>query len=205
MRKAYIGLVTRYPWLALLLVMAPAVLLGLELRHFGLDASARALLLEGDPDQLYYWNTRQVFGSDEYMILAYEDENLLTPAGARELESLIDDLRGIDVKSDDAGGGVIDSVFSLLDIPILSEESAEHETYEQRKDWTRFWLVPVDRCNVNGAGDPHLDAIGGKRRAGQPRDLDLVPLEQARQQRDYARIDCRVGESRACLGAEHEP
>ena len=31
------------------------------------------------------------------------------------------------------------------DIPILSEESAEHDAYERRKEWDRFWLVdPLD-------------------------------------------------------------
>ena len=31
------------------------------------------------------------------------------------------------------------------DIPILSEESGEHDAYERRKEWDRFWLVdPLD-------------------------------------------------------------
>ena len=59
--------------------------------------------IENDPDVLFYDRMKEVFGNDEFFIIAFEKENLFTPENLRLLKNLTDDLAGIkgirDIKS----------------------------------------------------------------------------------------------------------
>jgi 3'(2'), 5'-bisphosphate nucleotidase len=67
----------------------------------------------------------EVYGNDDFGVEAKEDESPLTMADKRAHEIIVDTL-------------------GQTNFPILSEEGS-HTPYEERSNWTRFWLVdPLD-------------------------------------------------------------
>jgi hypothetical protein len=59
--------------------------------------------IENDPDVLFYDRMQEVFGNDEFFIIAFQKENLFTPENLHLLKNLTEDLAGIkgirDIKS----------------------------------------------------------------------------------------------------------
>ena len=52
-------------------VAAGTAFFGSHLGRFSLDATTDSLVLQSDPDLAFYNATREVFGSDEYVIVAF--------------------------------------------------------------------------------------------------------------------------------------
>ena len=49
---------------------AGLIFFGYNLKNFRMDASSDSLILENDADLKYYEATRELFGSDDYIVLA---------------------------------------------------------------------------------------------------------------------------------------
>jgi hypothetical protein len=82
-------------------------------RYFELDASGESLILENDPSLNYYRQIAQKYASDDFVVIAYKpDSDLLSAASIRTIRALRDDLLALDN---------IDSVVSILDVPIIYE------------------------------------------------------------------------------------
>ncbi len=52
--------------------------------------------LENDPDETFYENFKEVFGNDEFFVIAFEKENLFTASNLSLLQEITDDLEGIE-------------------------------------------------------------------------------------------------------------
>lgn len=109
--ELYKKLVIDRPWLALAVVLLFCVLAASQARNFQIDASADALVLEGDEDLEFYRGVVKRFGSSEFLILAYElSHPIMSDQTLESLDALVKDLSGVD--------GVT-SVTSILDVPLL--------------------------------------------------------------------------------------
>lgn len=99
------------PWLVfVLLALLVAVSLS-QAQKFRVDASADALVLEGDEDLEFYRGVIKKFGSSEFLLLAYElSEPIMSDATLNALDLLVEDLRQIEGTA---------SVVSILDVPLL--------------------------------------------------------------------------------------
>lgn len=87
-------------------------LLATQARHFSLDASAEALLLEDDQDLALFRETAERYGAQDFLVMTYTPPvPLFTESSLNGLESLRNDLRQIQG---------VDSVLTVLDVPLLS-------------------------------------------------------------------------------------
>jgi predicted RND superfamily exporter protein len=117
-----------------------------------LDASSDALLLKDDPVLRVYDKSRLVFGSDDYVIVAFEAEDVFAPENVRLLAALTRKFRAISgvesvlsltterlLLSPPAGGGPLALLAGKpvyldspeCDLDLAREELCGHEVYSQ--------------------------------------------------------------------------
>ena len=107
----YYHLVFKQSSLVLVLVSFMVLLAAYYALDFELDASAESLVLENDNSLEYYRQTREQYGTDEFLIITYTPDNdLLSKESLKGIESLRDQLLKIDS---------VESVVSILDVPII--------------------------------------------------------------------------------------
>lgn len=73
-------------------VVAGTIFFGLHLKKFSLDATTDSLILQNDPDLKFYNKTREIFGSDEYVIVAFSARDTLSPENIKFIETLSSEL-----------------------------------------------------------------------------------------------------------------
>jgi hypothetical protein len=99
------------PLFVLVLLAIAAAFFGWQATHVRIDASADALVLEGDEDLDFYREVAQRYSAREWLVIAYQPKQpLLSDVSLAALAALVDDLQAIE--------GVY-SVMSLLDVPLL--------------------------------------------------------------------------------------
>lgn len=108
----YQRILTGYTLWVLIGLVLVIGLLATQARHFSLDASADALLLEDDEDLALFRETAERYGAQDFLVMTYTPPtSLFSDASLAGLEDLRDDLR-------DLRG--VDSVLTVLDVPLLS-------------------------------------------------------------------------------------
>ncbi|MCB1701163.1 MAG: MMPL family transporter [Pseudomonadales bacterium] len=108
---AYERLVLRHPWLVLGLV---AVLVGgfaTQMQKIKLDASADALMLQGDPSLEFYRDISAEYSSEEFLLITWQPRSpLLSDESLEPLRRMADELRLLEGVS---------SVVTVWDVPLL--------------------------------------------------------------------------------------
>ena len=126
----YQNTVLNNPKSIFLLLIITLLSFGYFTKDFKLDASSDTLLIEGDPDLKYLKEITERYGSKEYLVLTY------TPNEVMVSESSINNLLSLKYKIQSLGW--VDSVITLLDIPLLnnSEEPLQErlESFKTLKD-----------------------------------------------------------------------
>jgi predicted RND superfamily exporter protein len=109
---SYQKVVIERPYIALSFVLLIVVFFALQTPNFRLDASAEALVLEHDEDLQYYRITREIYGSDDFLIVTYSPpQDLLSPTSLANLQTLRDELSQLER---------VTSVLTILDVPLLN-------------------------------------------------------------------------------------
>lgn len=111
--KVFDATVLRFPAVILLITAGLAVFSYIHAQEFRLDASSDAIVLESDPDLRYYDDTREIFGTDDYVIIT------VTPP---EGTSLIDDVvltRLGELTAEFEAMDDVESVTSILNVPLF--------------------------------------------------------------------------------------
>lgn len=107
---------------------------GYNIRHFRMDASSDSLVLENDADLKYYETTRELFGSDDYIILTLSSERgVFSDDILHSIEALSRDLAQLPST---------DSVNSILTVPLF--ESPKVSLVEMGSGYTTLLM---DRCD----------------------------------------------------------
>lgn len=120
--RIYNRLVIRRPVVTLLIIALLLGLLGWHAVDFRLDASADSLVLENDPGLRLYRELRQVYGSDDALIISYTPEaEIFTSETLDRLRRLRDDLAQLDR---------VASVTSILDVPLLDSPRITYSDLE---------------------------------------------------------------------------
>jgi predicted RND superfamily exporter protein len=91
----YRATVLRFPWLALLAVFGVVAAFAAFLPGFKLDVSSDAIILEKDPALRVYDASRLIFGSDDYVLVAYRSEDVFSERNIARLSALTRDLAAI--------------------------------------------------------------------------------------------------------------
>ena len=110
--RIYDKTVMAYPIPILVLVAALAAFFGYQAQYFTLDASSDAIVLENDSDLKYYDETREIFGSDDYVFITLKPANgdLFSPDTLEPMGEMLDKLAAL---SD------VESVTSILNVPLF--------------------------------------------------------------------------------------
>ena len=81
-------------------------------QNLKLDASAESIVLKNDPDLRYYRAIRDIYGSDDFLVITYTPfDDLLSQTSLAGLKALRNDLRQLKRVS---------SVVTILDVPLLN-------------------------------------------------------------------------------------
>src|SRR5210317_2066808 len=112
----YQNSILKNPRSILILLILALLGFGYYSKDFRLDASSETLLIEGDPDLAYLKEVTNRYGSKEFLILTYTpNEGMISDASINNLLSLKYKIQSLDW---------VDSVITLLDIPLLDNSDA---------------------------------------------------------------------------------
>jgi predicted RND superfamily exporter protein len=112
----YQNTVLKNPKSIFILLLITLLSFGYFSKDFRLDASSDTLLIEGDPDLEYLKEVTERYGSKEFLIITYSpNEGMVTESSINNLLSLKYKIQSLDW---------VDSVITLLDIPLLSNSEA---------------------------------------------------------------------------------
>ena len=110
--RYYKNTVIERPAITLLVFLLVVIFFGYHGPDLKLDASAESIVLENDPDLRYHRAIREVYGSDDFVIITYTPfDDLLSPTSLAGLKALRNDLRQLERVS---------SVVTILDVPLLN-------------------------------------------------------------------------------------
>jgi len=110
LRNLYNQLLHRPKWVLGLTLICIA-LLGIQIRHLDVDASAESLVLEDDLDLKYAREITNRYETSDSLVITYTpNQDLLSPATLADLAALKKELLALEF---------VDSVTSLLDVPLL--------------------------------------------------------------------------------------
>ncbi len=110
--RLYKTMVIERPGFSLALFLVIAVFFGYHGQNLKLDASAESIVLENDPDLQYYRDIREVYGSDDFLVIPYTPvDDLLSPTSLANLKALRDELKTLQR---------VASVLTILDVPLLN-------------------------------------------------------------------------------------
>ncbi len=117
--RLYDKTVLQYPWFFLLVAFGVFGFFAYHVKDFSLDASSESIVLENDSDLRYYSDTREIFGSDDYIFVT------VTPAAGEDLFSdknlkVIGDMSKEFLQIED-----VESVTSILNVPLFHSPDVE--------------------------------------------------------------------------------
>ena len=100
------------PVVALGLVLIPVAFFASYVPDLKLDASAESIILEHDEALKYYRASREIYGSDDFLIVVYTPhDDLFAPSSLAHLKQLRDELAGMDS---------VETVLTILDVPLVN-------------------------------------------------------------------------------------
>ncbi|RLQ20467.1 RND family transporter [Seongchinamella sediminis] len=107
----YATLVLRFPWLSLLLVALLVAGFASQIPRIKLDASADALMLQGDPSLETYREISKRYSSEDFLLITWQPPGpLLADASLLPLKAMAEELRALPGVS---------SVVTVWDVPLL--------------------------------------------------------------------------------------
>lgn len=135
--RLYDRTVLTHPVITLLVVLAAAIIAGLRMDQFQLDASPDTLVMEGDESFEYYQQTYRRFETtDDFLVVSYQPEgDLFSPGAINRLKQLRDDLMAIEG---------INQSNSILDVPLLHSPDMTLMTVSEHMKTLQGDDVPLD-------------------------------------------------------------
>ncbi|TPW21021.1 MAG: transport protein [Elusimicrobia bacterium] len=121
--ELYDAAILRRPLLSLALTGAVIALCGFYVKDFRLDASSDQLVLEHDPDVVYYRELSERFGNGDFVVVTYTPkEDLFSDPSLERLKRLREALKSLPR---------VASVVTILDAPLLKNPAG---TLKELKD-----------------------------------------------------------------------
>ena len=109
--QKYLNLVVNKPLYVIAAVLVLAVYLGLNVKHFRMDASADSLVVEGDADLEFSREINNRYGTGEFVFITF------TPDGPLFTESALGTLKNLKADLENIPG--VASVDSIFTVPLL--------------------------------------------------------------------------------------
>ena len=110
--RLYQKVVIDHPVISLVVLFILVAFFAAYAPNFKLDASSESIVLENDLDLRYYRETREIFGSDDFLIITYTPfTDLLSETSLDGLQALRDQLAKLPY---------VQSVITILDVPLVN-------------------------------------------------------------------------------------
>lgn len=121
--RLYDRVVLGMPLPFIFLFLGTTIFFALQLKNFKMDASSDSVVLENDKDLRYYDDTRQVFGSDDYVVLTVTPpgDDIFTATVIETLQAMVAELEAIDT---------VQSVVSILSVPLFESTPKKLSIYQ---------------------------------------------------------------------------
>ena len=111
MENIYLSLINKYTNVTLLFLLIIICFFAYSTKNFQLDASSDTLILEQDEDLKKYRKVINDYGSSDFLIVTFSDENkILTDKNLEQIKLFVDEV--IKFKW-------VESVQSIFDVPLL--------------------------------------------------------------------------------------
>ena len=108
--------VLSFPRLMVAVLVLALCFFAWQARHFSIDASADALLLENDQDLQIYRSSLKRYGTGDFLVVTYDPTgDLFSKDSLTHLATLRDELAEV---------SSVESIFSLLEVPLLTSSGA---------------------------------------------------------------------------------
>lgn len=185
----------RYPRVVLFCCLILSIALMTGLRQFSFDASADTLVVEGDPALAQYSEMTALFSGDDFIVLTYSREDVLSDTALAEIDRLQQRLRALPG---------IRSTYSILDAPLIESPPVPLEHIAEDYRTLRHSDVDVALARIELTTSPlisdYLIARNGQSTAITATLKRDEMLDLLREARDEAR---RRGESRSTAEAAY--
>ncbi len=139
-------IVLDHPKMVLIAILIFMAFLTVQAKNFQLDASADTLILEDDQDLR---NTREVikrYGEQDFVVVTYTPkDDLLSPASLEHITKLQNELAALQG---------IDSVLSLLDVPLLESPPIPIKELATTKITLRSAQVDLSKARIEFQNSP---------------------------------------------------
>ena len=123
--KVYVRVVLGHPTVILILLSLLLLFFSYHAKDFKLDASPDTLLLEDDKDLKIFREIVERYGTKELLVVTFTPhEDLFSDGSLQLLKKLRDRLRPLDR---------VDSVVTILDIPLLETSDVELSDITEEK------------------------------------------------------------------------
>jgi hypothetical protein len=213
-----------HPIIWLTIVSLVALCAAWQTRNFAFDASSDTLVVQGDPGLETYREMAQIFGGDEFLILAWRPKS--TPHFSRDA---LDKLAALQSEVTAVDG--VASVLSVLDVPLIQSPplsienmASEYRTLRDvdtdlvlaKKELTssvlfRDYLISKDGTSsvlrIDLVQDKRLMALQEEIDGAADRPIDINDVEESYRQARLAFVERRqalVDEIRL-IRLQHEP
>lgn len=186
----------RFPRLVLVFVSVLAALAALQVGDFRFDASSDTLVVEGDPDLEKFRAVAETFGGEDFLFMTFApaDGDPVSEASVQTLANLVAQLRDVEG---------IQSVFSILDAPLLKSPPVELQALRQGFPTLQSPETDRDLARKELSNSPFFrELLITSKGDASALKLDLKPfgpLEAARQALDQASSQAEVEAARSML------
>ena len=118
--KSLTSVSVRKPIVVLIAMLALVVACSIYIPNLNIDASPDSLMLESDPDLMYYREVHREYGTDEYIIVGFKpNKKMLEPDNIEYIEELSNQFKNING---------ISGVTSLSNVPLLLQLKEDEKT-----------------------------------------------------------------------------
>jgi hypothetical protein len=135
--RIYDRTILQYPWFFVLAAFGAFIFFGFYIKNFSLDASSESIVLENDSDLRYYSQTREIFGSDDYIFVTVtppEGTDLFSDKVVNSIEAMSKEFTAMPD---------VESVTSILNVPLF--HSPEVQFFQMASQYKTI-LTGADRA-----------------------------------------------------------
>ncbi|MFC1479112.1 RND family transporter [Planctomycetota bacterium] len=148
-------IILKYPWLNIILVAAVTACMAYSAAHLQFDTSLSAFIIKDDPDMAYYNKVKDIFETDETIIIAFRARNLFSKKDLtviKELSEAIGDIeyiRNVRSLTNENLISATEEVFEIKGLVAKMPETPEEEA-AIRKHATANYIYTKDLASEDG-------------------------------------------------------
>jgi hypothetical protein len=95
--RTFYGFLLRYPKLVLAILLLVTAALAVPAARIRIDSSIEGLMLESDPDRVFFDGVREIFGNDEVLVVALvADQTIFLPESLRKIRRISEEMEDMD-------------------------------------------------------------------------------------------------------------